>query len=392
MNASLNARHAVAMTGSERRAVATLALVLALRLFGLFVLLPVLALYAGDLPGATPMLAGLTVGAYGITQALFQVPAGLLSDRIGRKTVIVLGLFIFAAGSVVAALSDSITGIIIGRILQGAGAISAAVTALVSDLTRDEVRTRVMAIIGVSVGMAFLLALALGPTLSKTVGVSGLFWLGAILAFVAALAIVFGPGSWSPPARVAGVRLRDGLLNGNLFSLHLGVFLLHAILTATFVSVPYLLRDTLGIETGAHSRVYLLALLMSLAGTVPLILAVERLGRPGLVFGLAIGLLALAQFGLLGVSDQGGVIVAMAIFFAGFNFLEARLPARVSQLAEQEVRGGAFGVYATSQFLGAFVGGVAGGAILGAAGGSAVALVCAFAALLWMGVSAFQKV
>ncbi|MDH3588935.1 MAG: MFS transporter [Gammaproteobacteria bacterium] len=388
MNASVNARRAVAMTNPERRAVATLALVLALRLFGLFVLLPVLALYAGDLPGGTPLLAGVAVGAYGITQALFQVPAGLLSDRIGRKTIIVTGLLIFAGGSVLAALSDSVLGIIAGRVLQGAGAISAAVTAFAADLTRDEVRTRVMAIIGVSVGLSFLIALALGPQLAARFGVSGLFWLGAALAIFAAVVIAIGPGNWAPPVRASTTNWHDGLLARRLYPLHFGVFLLHAMLTATFVAVPFLLRDELGVQTGDQSRIYLFALLLSLVGTVPLILAVERVMRSGLVLLLAIGLLGLGQLTLLQVSAPAGVVAALAIFFAGFNFLEARLPARLSQLAAAQVRGGAFGVYATAQFLGAFVGGVAGGALLGVGGWAAVAVLSAVAALVWLIVAA----
>ncbi len=383
MNASLNARRAVAMTAGERRATVALALILALRLFGLFVLLPVLALHVRALPGGTPLLAGLAVGAYGITQALLQVPAGLLSDRIGRKRVIVAGLLVFAAGSLLAATSDSVTGIIAGRILQGAGAISAAVTALAADLTRDPVRTRVMAVVGVSIGAAFLVALALGPVLAAAIGVSGLFWLGALLAGVALAVTVAAPGGWSPPATVAGSRWSDGLADPGLYPVHLGVFLLHAILTATFVAVPTLLQDVMALPAGGHSRVYFLAMLLSLAGTVPLVLAFERLGRPLAVLAVAIVFLGLGQLGLLAAGVPAHAILALALFFAGFNFLEARLPARLGELAGPAARGGAFGVFATSQFLGAFAGGLGGGLLLGG-GWEWVAVAAAAAAGLWL--------
>lgn len=379
------------MTSFERRSVAMVALVLALRLFGLFVLLPVLALYAGDLPGGTPLLAGIAVGAYGITQALLQVPAGLLSDRIGRKQVIVIGLFIFAIGSVIAATSDSIAGIIAGRVLQGAGAISAAVTALAADLTRDEVRTRVMAIVGISVGLSFLAALALGPQLADRFGVSGLFWLGAGFAVLAAVIISAGPGDWAPPVRHESVKISDALLDTRLLPLNLGVFLLHGILTATFVAVPYLLRDELGLAAAGHSRIYIIALLASVIGTVPLILAVERSRKPMVVLMIAIALLGVGQLALLNSASAVGVMVALAVFFAGFNFLEARLPATLSQLAGSGVRGGAFGVFATSQFLGAFAGGLAGGVALGYGGWPVVATGCALASLVWLAIAGISR-
>lgn len=372
---------------AERRAVGAVALVLALRMFGLFVLLPVLALHASDLPGATPLLAGLAVGAFGIAQALLQIPAGILSDRIGRKSVIVLGLLIFVAGSVVAAGSDTIAGLLAGRVMQGAGAIAAAATALVADLTRDQVRTRAMAVVGIAIGMSFMAALALGPRLAGLLGVPGLFVLGAGLGLAAAAAVVAAPGGWSAPARQRRGSLREGLLNRRLWPLHLSVFGLHAMLTATFVAAPFLLRDRLEMATASHSGVYLAAMALSLAGTVPLILLAERARRPGWTFVTGVALLAAGQ-GLLalgnGVVD---VVAALAVFFAGFNFLEARLPARVSSIAGEAVRGAALGAFATSQFLGAFCGGLVGGLLLGRSGPAGIAAVAALLAAGWTGIA-----
>ncbi len=374
---------AVKMLASERRAVAALGSVLALRMFGLFVLLPVLALYAGGLPGGTPLLAGLTVGAFGITQALLQIPAGMLSDRIGRKAVIVLGLVVFALGSIVAAESQTIAGVLTGRILQGAGAISAAATALVADLTRSAVRTRAMAFVGIAIGATFMLALALGPVLAGRLGVAGLFYLGAVFAVVATVIVVASPGDWRPPRGEAVFDLGGCLANPRLAPLHAGIFLLHAMLTATFVAVPFLLRDQLGVAAGSHSRVYLVAMALSLIGTVPLIVAVERLARPLLVFAAGVALLAGGQAGLAFASSTTAVMVAMAFFFAGFNFIEARLPAQVSQAAGARTRGAAMGVFATAQFLGAFTGGLLGGALIGGGGPEAVFAVAGLLGLGW---------
>ena len=395
MSSAAGSQAYVKMIATERRAVGALALVLAFRMFGLFVLLPVLALYASDLPGATPILAGLAVGAFGVTQAMLQIPAGLLSDRIGRKTVIVLGLIVFAVGSVVAAQAESIAGVLTGRVLQGAGAISAATTALVADLTRGEVRTRAMAIVGMSIGATFMLALAVGPALGERIGVVGLFYLGAGLAVIAALIVIAGPGDWAPPRGEAGFDLGACLANRRLAPLHAAIFLLHVMLTATFVALPFVLRDAFDMTVGSHSRVYLLALALSLIGTVPLIIAAERLARPSLAFLAGVGLLAAGQLGLLFAPSAVAVIVALAVFFAGFNFLEARLPASISRIAGPRSRGTALGIFATGQYLGAFAGGLAGGALIGASGpggvfGAGVALAVGWSLTVAVAIAALK--
>lgn len=375
-----------ALLPAERRTVAAISLVLALRMFGLFMLLPVLALYAVSLPGGTPALAGLAVGAFGITQALLQIPFGLLSDRFGRKGVILAGLAVFGLGSVVAAQADSITALLFGRILQGAGAISAAATALLADRIREVMRTRAMAIVGIGIGTSFILALASGPALAGQFGVPGLFYLAALMAGVAMLVTLSIAGGWQQHSSVQPGELRRCLGNRRLWPLQVGVFLLHLVLTATFVAVPFLLRDQLQLEPAGHSSLYLLGMLLSLPGTVPLIIAVERLQQPLKVFLVGIGLVAAGQAALLLAGSYWGVVVALALFFAGFNFLEARLPARVSQVAGAQSRGTALGMFATGQFLGAFCGGALGGLLLARGGPDAVFGLGTIVGLGWLGV------
>ncbi len=268
------------MLGAERRAVAVLASVFAVRMLGLFLLLPIIALYAASFPEASTLMIGLAVGAYGITQALFQIPFGLLSDRIGRKPVIVSGLLIFALGSLLAALADSATMLVLGRILQGAGAVSAAITALVADLTRVEVRTRAMAVIGMTIGASFLLALIAGPLLAAWVGVSGVFQVTAVLALAAAAGVSFAVPSPALPAETPGslVTLRAALAVPALLRLNLGVLVLHAVLTASFVAVPLTLDALWTARLGAHAQVYLFALLAGIAKKFTSQLAMRSFG------------------------------------------------------------------------------------------------------------------
>ena len=372
-----------AMLPNERRAVGVIALIAMFRMFGLFALLPVLSIFAASLEGATPLLIGLTVGAYGLTQASLQIPFGLLSDRIGRLPVILLGLALFAAGSVLAALSDTISGVIAGRLLQGAGAISATLTALMADATREEVRTRTMAVFGIGIGMSFLLALIVGPIIAGQSGVRSLFWLAAVLAGVAAALLLLLPKHIERPKTRPGLKL-SAALGPDLLRLDFYVFLLHALLTASFVALPFLLRDRLGLALTDHWQIYVGALVLSLAGTIPLILADDRRGKQGTI-GLSVGLL-LAGLLILAFAEVAvmPVFIALAVFFAGFNFLEAGLPARLSILADGELRGASLGVFSSSQFLGAFVGGLIGGRFLADGQPSQVFMACAALALGWL--------
>lgn len=379
------------MTSGERRTAAGLASIFGLRMFGLFLILPVFAVYGVELEGATPALIGVAIGIYGLTQALLQIPMGFLSDRLGRRPVILAGLLVFAAGSVVAAVSDHIAGVIVGRALQGGGAIAAAVLALAADLTEPRQRTTVMAVIGMSVGATFLLAMVLGPALAGVGGLASIFWVSALLAVVAIVLLyrlvpVPPPQSVHADAEPVRSRFAGVLRDANLLRLDLGIFVLHFVLTAVFVVVPLMLRDSLGLAVGHHWQVYVPVLLLSVVALVPAVIVSERRGWHREVLCVAVAGLTIAQVAM-GILGQTPVflLVGLWLWFAGFNVLEATLPALISRYAPPESKGTALGVYATAQFSGAFLGGVAGGIVHGTAGVSWVFLVCAAVTLVWLG-------
>lgn len=376
------------MTGSERRAAVGLASIFALRMLGLFLILPVFALHARDMAGATPLLIGLAVGAYGLTQALLQIPFGMLSDRIGRKPVIFGGLVLFAVGSVIAAQADGIGGVILGRVIQGSGAIAAAVMALTADLTREEVRTRAMAGIGISIGMAFALALVLGPVLGDWFGLDGIFWLTAILAVggMLILALVVPTPERSSvhlDAEPVASQLRGVLANRELMRLDIGVLTLHMMMTSLFLVIPLSL-DRYGLDAAHHWWVYLPVLVLSMAAMVPFIIQAEGKGRMKPVFLGAVMTLALALAGLY-LFDAGLMTLAffLFLFFTAFNLLEASLPSLISKIAPAGAKGTAMGAFSTSQFAGAFFGGLLGGWVHQRFGADAVFLFCAAMASLW---------
>ena len=379
----------VTMIASERRAVGAIALISMIRMFGLFALLPVLSLYAAELRGATPLLIGLAVGAYGLTQAGFQIPLGALSDRVGRVPVILLGLAIFAMGSVLAALSDSIHGVIAGRLLQGAGAISATLTALITDVTREEVRTRSMAIFGIGIGVSFMLAMIAGPLIAAKFGVRSLFWVAAVLAIVAGLLLKLIPDV-PRTSKSSGWNLLPAF-RADLLRLDFYVFLLHTIMTATFVALPFLLSRRLDMALIDHWKIYVGALLSSLIITVPLIIKDDHRGS-GRLIGIAVSLILMAQLLLtfFGFSVMM-VFFALALYFGGFNFLEAGLPARLSVLADGELRGASLGVFSSAQFFGAFAGGLLGGRFLGQGQSGDVFFVCALLAGIWLALQGFGR-
>lgn len=371
------------MTALEMRATGVIAAIAMLRMIGLFALLPVLALYAGNLDGATPLLIGLAVGAYGLTQAGLQIPLGALSDRIGRVPVILGGLAVFALGSVIAGTSDSIEGLIAGRLLQGAGAISATLTALIADATRVETRTRSMAFFGVGIGLSFILAMVFGPWFSATWGVPALFGFAVAVSVVAGALLFALPKGIERPSAPRKWDFRAAI-RPNLLRLDFYVFLLHVILTASFVALPFKLSVGLEMPVASHWKMYIGAILVSLIGTVPLIVKDERRGK-GTTIGIAvlfilIGELALSLFSF----SIATTFLALALFFAGFNFLEAGLPARLSLLADEESRGSSLGVFASAQFLGAFAGGLLGGRFLVAGNPGNVFFVCMLVAAIWL--------
>lgn len=378
------------MTAGERRATAGLSLIFGLRMLGLFLILPVFALYGAELDGATPILIGLAIGAYGLTQALLQIPFGMLSDRIGRRTVIVIGLLIFAIGSVVAAEAQGIFGVIIGRAIQGCGAIAAAVMALAADLTRDEQRTKAMAFIGISIGAAFMLALIAGPAIGIAAGLSGIFWATAGIAIVAiALLYLVVPSGGERVVRSEVTANTGGLptvlRHPDLLRLDFGVLILHLVLTATFVVMPVVLEQNLGIDRSVHWQVYAPVLLLSVVGMALIIAIGERrkiLHR--LLVGVA-GLVVVADLILAGWSHWlPGLLLGLLVFFIAFNTLEASLPSLLTRFAPEGMRGTALGVYATAQFLGAFLGGALGGMVYGAYGVQGVFIFCALAAGVWL--------
>jgi MFS family permease len=381
-----------AMTPLERRASFSLAAIFALRMLGLFLVLPVFALEAAKFPGGDdPSQVGLAMGIYGLTQAFLQIPFGLASDRFGRKRVIVLGLLIFAVGSVMAASASSLTWLLIGRSVQGAGAVSAAVTALLADQTRDEVRTKAMAMVGGSIALMFALSLLLAPVLVSLVGLSGLFALTGALALTGAAVVI-----WVVPPEplqhkdAPRGRLSEVLTHAALLRLDFGVFVLHAVQLAMWVAIPALLVQS-GLDKAHHWWVYLPAVLASFVVMGGTLFPLEKRGYLRAVFLGAIGLIGLVQLGLLWVASHGPSIEMLAfllfIFFCGFNVLEASQPSLASRVAPAHARGAALGVYNTLQSLGFFVGGAAGGWLIKNTGLHGLFVACSAGVVLWLAVA-----
>ena len=380
------------MSASETRAASGLALVFAFRMLGMFMVLPVLATYGMDLQGATPALIGLAIGAYGLTQAMLQIPFGMISDRIGRLPVIYFGLLIFAAGAVLAATADTIWGVIAGRVLQGAGAISAAVMALLSDLTREQHRTKAMAMIGMSIGVSFAVAMVVGPLLTSAFGLSGLFWVTGGMAVLGILVVAVLPRA---PAHirhresgVARQALGATLRHPDLLRLDFSIFALHAVLMASFVALPLALVNEAALPKEEHWWVYLTALVVGFFGMVPFIIYGEKKRQMKRVVLGAVAVLVLSELFLWWFGNGLWSLVAgMIVFFIAFNLLEASLPSLISKVAPAGGKGTAMGIYSTSQFLGSGLGGVLGGWLYQQGGLGLVFAGCAALCALWLAVT-----
>ena len=378
------------MTSQERRSSGALALIFALRMLGLFLVLPVFMLEARKYPGGDdPAMIGLAMGLYGLTQALFQLPIGLASDRIGRKRVIVAGLLVFAAGSLIAAMADSLTGLMVGRAIQGAGAVSAAVTALLADLTRDGVRTKAMAMVGGSIGLMFALALVLAPLLNAWIGLSGIFGLTCALA-MAGIAVVLWvvPPEPQQHANAPKGKFSDLLGQKDLLRLNFGVFILHTVQMSMWVAVPAMLVQA-GLVKEQHWHIYLPAVLLSFLA-MGMLFSMERKGKLRKALLGAIGLVLVVQIGL-GMLAASGTIptvwcmaLLMFLFFCGFNALEATQPSLVSRMAPAPLRGAALGAYNTLQSLGLFAGGAIGGAVAKFVGMPGLFVMTAVLTALWL--------
>jgi MFS family permease len=378
------------MNALEKRSVMALASVYAMRMLGLFMVMPVFVLLGSDLAGATPLLIGLAIGAYGFSQAVLQVPFGLLSDRVGRKRMIYIGLILFAAGSLLAGATDSIYGVIAGRVLQGAGAIASVLMALLSDLTREEHRTKAMATVGISIGVSFSVSLVLGPMLGSVWGLSGIFYLTAVLALVALVIVarlVPKPHDHKISADTHPAREMLGrvLKDGRLLRLDFGIFALHFVLTSLFLVFPTMLQDKLGLAATSHWWFYLTVMVTSFFAMVPFIIIGEKKRKMKPVLCGAIALLSISTASLTVVGQSlwaaWGVLF---LFFMAFNLLEASLPSLISKEAPAASKGTAMGVYSTSQFTGAFLGGTLGGLLLQMAGLEGVIGLMVISLVLWL--------
>ena len=386
------------MTPLEIRSSLSLASIYGLRMLGMFLILPIFAIYAEGLPGSpSAFQVGLALGAYGLTQALFQLPFGMLSDRYGRKNIIYIGLLLFALGSFVSGYSDDINIIILGRAIQGAGAISAAITALVADLTRDEHRTKAMAMIGATIGITFALSLVGAPVLNRLIGVPGIFMLTGFLSLSAILVVRFVVPTplninASKTLKEPAPPFKSILKNKELSRLNFGIFALHAAQMAMFIVVPIALATSGGMDVNQHWKVYLPVLLTSFVFMVPIIIVSEKFNRAKLVFISSIFLMLIAQlmFGIL-INVFWGLVASLFVYFVAFNVLEASLPSLISKIAPPSAKGTAIGVYNTCQSLGVFFGGLLGGFLADFGGSFSVFSFCAILMTLWVGFAFSMK-
>ncbi|MCL4114703.1 UNVERIFIED_CONTAM: hypothetical protein GTU68_053582 [Idotea baltica] len=385
------------MNQLETRTALSLAAVFAARMLGLFMILPVLPLLATELKYSTPFLIGLCIGIYGLTQALLQIPLGLLSDKIGRKPIIIGGLMVFTLGSILAASTDNIYLIIAARAIQGSGAIAATTMALAADLSREDQRAKMMAFIGMSIGLSFMIAMIIGPLITEVAGLSGIFWVTAGLAVIGILLVKFVVPTPKltkvhRDAGIIGAYIKPVLTESTLLRMNLSVFLLHLLMTANFTVLPLLFRDHLNIASVDHWKIYLPVLIGSLLFSLPMIIVSEKFRKIKLMFIIAVTLLVFSQ-AILSLHPSAiqynfyPLIFSFLLFFIGFNFLEAVQPSLVAKYSDVSTKGTAMGVYSSSQFLGIFVGGSVGGFTLQHFGISGVFTFGAIIALLFLVVA-----
>ena len=378
------------MTHAEKKTTFSLASIYAFRMLGLFMILPIFSLYIDDFKGATPAAMGLALGVYGLTQGVLQIPFGLCSDRIGRKPVIIFGLLLFIIGSIVAARAHTIHMLILGRAIQGAGAIGSTLTALLADNTAEEHRLKAMSILGMTIGLSFILALIIGPILNSWVGLSGIFWFTALLALIGIFVLLFFVPT---PSRLFVQRDSEAVLSQfktilmmpELLRLDLGIFCLHAILTALFIAVPIILVEHLNLASNDQWMIYLPVLLISFMLMLPFIILAEkkRLMKP--IFIGAIAVLTLSEI-LLGLFHHQLIIIGLILilFFAAFTFLESSLPSLIAKIAPAGNKGTAMGIYSSAQFLGILAGGSLSGLVFSHFGFSSIFILCAIIGLIWL--------
>ena len=388
----------IRMSALELRASTSLAGIYSLRMFGMFLILPIFALYAPQLRGGEDhMLVGIALGAYGLTQAILQLPFGMLSDRIGRKRVIYIGLLLMALGSLICASANDIYTMILGRAVQGSGAISAAITALLADLTREEHRTKAMAMIGMSIGLTFAFSLAAGPTLYKTLTMPGIFVLIGVLSLAALLGvwkIVPQPAlsRFHSDAEANPTKLRDVLRDPQLLRLNYGIFALHAAQMAMFTVMPLILLKTGGLDANHHWQVYLPIMVGAFILMIPAIVYGEKKAKLKQVFVSAVALMFVTQTAMaLTLHSFWDIVILLGGYFIAFNILEATLPSLISKIAPAAAKGTAIGVYNATQSFGTFLGGALGGYLYKHHGTSAVFAACGLLMLIWLLVAATMQ-